>query len=269
MMFVHLHVHGACPCPCFMSMLNVHVSVHVHAAHHRCVCVFVFVCINAGMPDSPASDQSGTGIKKLTMPGQVWYRIKPRQSSIFLVRYRTELSDAGMPMPALVSWMPMPSYAYTPPYIATEMTPSRDCFPCGIAHLYRFLKEHLSFWFPRNSHNFFGSLHTCVSSNNYNCVTSWNSFENLPYSVLFPNERMIIYFLLLLSHGMHFLWRVSSWSSINFPLTHGTICHCLDSLDNKFLFLCDELFLYGTTRVSFRCGLLSPGTNTFYVKDPV
>ncbi len=28
----------------------------------------------------------------------------------FLVRYRTEIIDAGMPMPALVSWMPMPSY---------------------------------------------------------------------------------------------------------------------------------------------------------------
>jgi hypothetical protein len=28
------------------------------------VCMFVLVCINAGMPDCPASDQSGTGIKK-------------------------------------------------------------------------------------------------------------------------------------------------------------------------------------------------------------
>jgi hypothetical protein len=70
------------------------------------VCVFVcmFVCINAGMPDCPASDQSGTGIKKLTLPGQVRsvYRTKPRQSGIFLVRYWTEIIDAGMPMPALV-----------------------------------------------------------------------------------------------------------------------------------------------------------------------
>jgi hypothetical protein len=27
-----------------------------------------------------------------------------------LVRYRTEMTDAGMPMPALVFWMPMPTY---------------------------------------------------------------------------------------------------------------------------------------------------------------
>jgi hypothetical protein len=27
-----------------------------------------------------------------------------------LIRYRTEKTDAGMPMPALVSWMPMPTY---------------------------------------------------------------------------------------------------------------------------------------------------------------
>jgi hypothetical protein len=90
--------------------------VHVHAAHHRCVCVcecefvYVFVCINAGMPDCPASDQSGTGMKKLTMPGQVRYRTKPRQFGILLVWYRTEIIDTGMPMPVLVSWMPMPSY---------------------------------------------------------------------------------------------------------------------------------------------------------------
>jgi hypothetical protein len=77
------------------------------------VCVFVFVCINAGMPDCPASDQSGTGMKKLTMPGQVRYRTKPRQSGIFLVRYRTGIINAGMPMPALVSSMPMSSYAET------------------------------------------------------------------------------------------------------------------------------------------------------------
>ncbi len=60
-----------------MSMLNVHVSVHVHAAHHRCVCVcvfvcvfvFVFVCLNAGMPDCPESDQSGTGMNSTNDAG--------------------------------------------------------------------------------------------------------------------------------------------------------------------------------------------------------
>jgi hypothetical protein len=64
------------------------------------------------MPDCPASDQSGTGIKKLTMPGQFRYQTKPRQFGIFSVRYRTEIIDAGMLMPALVFWMPMPSYGY-------------------------------------------------------------------------------------------------------------------------------------------------------------
>jgi hypothetical protein len=69
-----------------MSMLNAHVPVYVHTAHHRCVCMckrvcmFVFVCVNAGMPDCPAIDHSGTGMKKLTMPGQVRYQTKPRQS---------------------------------------------------------------------------------------------------------------------------------------------------------------------------------------------
>jgi hypothetical protein len=88
------------------------LQVHVHATHHRClsVCVFVCVCINAGMPNCPASDQSGTELKKLTMPGLVRYRTKPRQSGIFLVRYRTGIIDAGMPMPVLVSSMPLPSY---------------------------------------------------------------------------------------------------------------------------------------------------------------
>jgi hypothetical protein len=65
---------------------------------HRpvCVCECVFMCLNAGMPDCPASDQSGTGMKKLTMPGMVRYRIKSRQSGIFLVQYRTEKNDAGV-----------------------------------------------------------------------------------------------------------------------------------------------------------------------------
>jgi hypothetical protein len=45
------------------------------------------------------------------MPEQVRYRTKLTQSGIFLVRYRTKIRLAGMPMPALVSSMPMPSYA--------------------------------------------------------------------------------------------------------------------------------------------------------------
>jgi hypothetical protein len=47
--------------------------------------------------DSPVPDW-----KKLTMPELFRYRNKEMQSGIFLVRYRTEMTDAGMPMPALV-----------------------------------------------------------------------------------------------------------------------------------------------------------------------
>jgi hypothetical protein len=63
------------------------------------------------MPDYPVSSQSGTN--KLTMMELVRYRTKPTQSGIFLVRYRTELVDAGMPMPALVFLLPMPSYGFS------------------------------------------------------------------------------------------------------------------------------------------------------------
>jgi hypothetical protein len=42
---------------------------------------------------------------------QVQYRTKLTQSGIFLVQYRTKIRDAGMTMLALVSSMPMPSYA--------------------------------------------------------------------------------------------------------------------------------------------------------------
>jgi hypothetical protein len=48
------------------------------------------------------------------MPEKVQYWTKLTQSGIFLVRYRTKIWDAGMPMPALVSLMPMPSYANGP-----------------------------------------------------------------------------------------------------------------------------------------------------------
>jgi hypothetical protein len=121
----HVHVHASCPC-CTSMFLSMFSLVRVFVCMFVCVfvcmfvcvfmcvfvCVFVFVCINAGMPDCPASDQSGTGLKKLTMPGIVQYRTKPRQSGIFLARYPTEIIDAGMLMPALVSSMPMPIYGY-------------------------------------------------------------------------------------------------------------------------------------------------------------
>ncbi len=90
---------------CVRVRVRFHVRVHVRVR----VRVRVYECRNAGLS---ASDQSCTGLKKLTTPGIVRYWTKPRQSGIFLVRYRTEIIDGGMPMPALVFSMPMPSYAY-------------------------------------------------------------------------------------------------------------------------------------------------------------
>jgi hypothetical protein len=73
----------------------------------------VFVCINAGMPDCLSSDQSGTGLKKLTMLGIVWYRTKPRQSGIFLAQCRTEIIDAGrVAEPKLFDSAPAPAPTY-------------------------------------------------------------------------------------------------------------------------------------------------------------
>ncbi len=67
-----------------------------------CVRVHVRVCVRIhGMLVCLASDQSGSGLKKLTMPGIVRYRTKPRQSGIFLVWYWTEIIDAGMPTPGV------------------------------------------------------------------------------------------------------------------------------------------------------------------------
>ncbi len=63
------------------------------------------------MPDCPASSQSGNGKKKkLTIPEQVQYWTNLTQYGIFLVWYQNKIIDAGMPMLALVSLMPMPSY---------------------------------------------------------------------------------------------------------------------------------------------------------------
>ncbi len=52
MPMLHVHVHYACPCSCCISMSMLHVYVNVHIHIYR----------NAGMPDRPASSQSGTGV---------------------------------------------------------------------------------------------------------------------------------------------------------------------------------------------------------------
>ncbi len=102
MSILHVHVHAAyccIPCQCFMSMS---MSIDIYIEMPKCRTV--------RHPVSPVPDW-----KKLTMPKQVRYGTKLTQSGIFLVRYRTKIWDAGMPITALVSSMPMPSYACNPP----------------------------------------------------------------------------------------------------------------------------------------------------------
>ncbi len=109
---LRVHVHAACPCPYCMSMSILHVHVHV-ACPCQCgmpmsMSMFIYTempeCRTVWHPVSPVRDW-----KKLTIPEQVRYRTKLTQFGIFVVRYRTKIRDAGMPMPALVFSMPMPS----------------------------------------------------------------------------------------------------------------------------------------------------------------
>jgi hypothetical protein len=74
----------------------------------------------------PASGQSGTGLKKTNdagtglVPDYAGTGLVPDYADTvwhFLVQFRTKIRDAGMPMPALVSSMPMPTYAYLYMYI--------------------------------------------------------------------------------------------------------------------------------------------------------
>jgi hypothetical protein len=46
----------------------------------------------------------------MLMMEPVRYRIKGTQSGIGMLRYRTEIQDAGIPMPAASNSRPMPSY---------------------------------------------------------------------------------------------------------------------------------------------------------------
>ncbi len=80
-----------------MSMLHIHAYVHVHVELPECWTVRHLV-------------SSVSGLKKTNDAGTVRYRTKLNQSGIFLVRYRTKIRDARMPMPALVYSMTMPSY---------------------------------------------------------------------------------------------------------------------------------------------------------------
>jgi hypothetical protein len=94
------YVHVACscqcciPCQCFMSM-SMSIDIYIEMPE----------CQTVRHPVSLVPDW-----KKLTMLKPVRYRTKLTQSGIFVVQYRTKIWDAGVPMPALVSSMPMPSY---------------------------------------------------------------------------------------------------------------------------------------------------------------
>ncbi len=114
---LHDQSRAACPCPCSvsMSMSILHLHVHVACPCQCCMSMSISMYISTEMPEcqtvrhlvSPVLDW-----KKLTMLEQVRHRSKLTQSGICFVLYRTKIRDAGMPMPALDSSMPMPSYAF-------------------------------------------------------------------------------------------------------------------------------------------------------------
>jgi hypothetical protein len=62
------------------------------------------------MPDCPASDQSGTRTGKTNDAGNSPVPDQAKAVRHFFGPVPDEIIDAGMPMPALVSSMPMPSY---------------------------------------------------------------------------------------------------------------------------------------------------------------
>jgi hypothetical protein len=63
------------------------------------------------MPDCKASGKSGIGMKINANGGTNPYRNKETQSGTGTLRYRTDVMDAGIPMPLASALMPMPVYA--------------------------------------------------------------------------------------------------------------------------------------------------------------
>jgi hypothetical protein len=61
------------------------------------------------MSGCPASGQSGTGVNKNS---DAETGIRVIRSGTGMLRYRTEIQDAKMPMPAASTSMPMPSYEF-------------------------------------------------------------------------------------------------------------------------------------------------------------
>ncbi len=72
--------------------------------------MFLLECRTVRHPACPELE-----LIKMLMPGAVRYRNKGIQSGTGMLRYRTEMSDAGMPMPAALVSMPLPAALVSPP----------------------------------------------------------------------------------------------------------------------------------------------------------
>ncbi len=119
---LRVHVQAVCPCPCcmsmsiclccmpcpccmFMSMLHSMLMLYSMPMLHSMSMLHVhaYVHVHVEMPECQTVRHPVSSVldwKKLTMPEQVRYRTKLNQSGIFLVRYRTKIRDARMPMPS-------------------------------------------------------------------------------------------------------------------------------------------------------------------------
>ncbi len=116
LLLIHVPVHVlSCSAQvCVRVRVCVRVHVRVRVRFHLRVCVRVHVsvrvykCRNAGLSGIRSVRYQ---TEKTNNAGNSPVPDLAKAVRHFLVRYRTEIIDAGMPMPALVSSMPMPSYA--------------------------------------------------------------------------------------------------------------------------------------------------------------
>jgi hypothetical protein len=67
--------------------------------------------------------------RKMSMPEPVRYRKKETQSDTEILRYRTELLNAGLLMPAASASMPVPSYGTFPAYNPSLKIPVQRPIP--------------------------------------------------------------------------------------------------------------------------------------------
>ncbi len=98
---VYMDVQGVTPPTAIWTFM---VSIHYTGINERAGCkhfhlLTVFVNLDCPVPES----------KRMQIAEPARYRNKGTQSSIRMLRYQTEMSDAGMPMPAASALMPMPS----------------------------------------------------------------------------------------------------------------------------------------------------------------